>query len=74
MSKLHRLVPQLSVPDTVVGAIDIVLGELGHARSQLLHLQLRLSSVEQARLRTIQLGDAGLLAGGRPPGARLLQP
>ncbi|MCP3163165.1 hypothetical protein [Myxococcus qinghaiensis] len=62
VSKLLRLVPQLSVPYTAVGVIDIVLGELGRARGQLMHLQLRLSSVAQARLRAAQLGDAGLLA------------
>ncbi|RJS14154.1 hypothetical protein DRW03_35520 [Corallococcus sp. H22C18031201] len=62
VSKLLRLVPQLSVPYTVVGVIDIVLGELGRARAQFVHLQLRLSSVAQARQRATQLGDAGLLA------------
>ncbi|RJS13756.1 hypothetical protein DRW03_35910 [Corallococcus sp. H22C18031201] len=62
VSKLLRLVPQLSVPYTVVGVIDIVLGELGSARARLVHLKLRMSSVAQARQRAVQLGDVGLLA------------
>ncbi|WP_226993983.1 hypothetical protein [Myxococcus hansupus] len=62
VSKLLRLVPQRSVPLAVVGVIDIALGELGHTRGQLLHLQLRLPSHSRAQLRAAQLGDTGLLA------------
>jgi hypothetical protein len=60
--ELLRLVPQLSLPYTVVGLIDLVLDTLQKARGQLLHLQQRMQQLQRAVDRAEELGDVGLLA------------
>jgi hypothetical protein len=60
--ELLRLVPQLSLPYTVVGLIDLILDTLQKARGQLLHLQQRMQQLQRALDRAGELGDAGLLA------------
>lgn len=57
---LLRLVPQLSVPLTIVGLIDLLLREFGNARDLLVHLQARLEVVERMRERAHQLADGEL--------------
>ena len=39
VSKLLKLIPQLSLPYTIIGIIDLVIDTLRQARDQLLHLQ-----------------------------------
>lgn len=62
IGKLLRLVPQLSLPRTVVAVIDLVIDTLQQARTQLVHLQAQLQRVARAVDRATQLQDAGLMA------------
>lgn len=62
VGKLLRLVPQLSLPYTLLGLIDVVVDTLRKARSQLAHLQQQVEQVERASERATELQDAGLLA------------
>ena len=62
VGKLLRLVPQLSLPATIVGIVDLVLEALRQARRQLEQLQLQLRQISLAVDRATELGDAGLLA------------
>ena len=61
VGKLLGLIPQLSLPLTVVGLIDLILDTLRKTRDRLLHLQQRLESVSAATSLAIELGDPGLL-------------
>lgn len=61
VGKLLGLIPQLSLPLTVVGLIDLILDTLRKTRDQLEHLQKRLESVSAATSLAIELGDPGLL-------------
>jgi BMFP domain-containing protein YqiC len=61
VSKLMRLVPQLSLPSTVAGLLDLVIDVLVKARSELLHLQGQLRQLEAAVDRAAQLDDPALM-------------
>ncbi|QRK08570.1 hypothetical protein F0U61_41070 [Archangium violaceum] len=60
--KLLRLIPQLSLPYTIIGTIDLILDTLQKARGQLLHLLQRMQQIQGAIDKAGQLGDPGLLA------------
>jgi len=62
VGKLLKLIPQLSLPLTIIGVIDLVLDTLQSARSQLVHLQSQALQVASVVERATQLGDAGLMA------------
>lgn len=59
---LLRLVPQLSLPFTIVGLVDLIIDTLSKARDLLVHLQARMEAVERVEARARELGDAQLLA------------
>ena len=60
VSQLLGLVPQLSLPRTVLGLIDVVLAVLEDAVSQLRALADRLAVLERAEERATALGDEQL--------------
>nr|WP_211483733.1 hypothetical protein [Corallococcus exiguus] len=62
VAKLLRLIPQLSLPYTIIGIIDLVIDALRQARSQLMHLQQQMVQILGAIDRATELEDAGLLA------------
>ncbi|MDY0004848.1 MAG: hypothetical protein RBU30_26355, partial [Polyangia bacterium] len=61
VSRLLGLVPQLSLPLTIVGLIDLLIDTLRKTRDQLAHLQKHLESVSAASARAVELDDPGLL-------------
>lgn len=61
VSRLLGLVPQLSLPLTIVGLIDLLIDTLGKTRDQLEHLQKHLEAVSAASARAVELDDPGLL-------------
>jgi hypothetical protein len=61
VSRLLGLVPQLSLPLTIVGLIDLLIDTLGKTRDQLEHQQKHLESVAAASARAVELDDPGLL-------------
>ena len=62
VAKLLRLIPQLSLPHTIIGIIDLVIDTLRQARSQLIHLQQQMQQILGAIDRATELEDAGLMA------------
>jgi hypothetical protein len=62
VSKLLRLIPQLSIPITAVGIIDLLLDALRQARSLLLQLQQQMVQITGTIDRASELEDAGLMA------------
>ena len=62
VAKLLRLIPQLSLPYTIIGIIDLVIDTLRQARDQLLHLQQQMQQILGAIDRATELEDAGLMA------------
>ncbi len=62
VAKLLRLIPQLSLPYTIIGIIDLVIDTLRQARSQLVHLQQQMQQILGAIDRATELEDAGLMA------------
>jgi hypothetical protein len=62
VAKLLRLIPQLSLPYTIIGIIDLVIDTLRQARSQLMHLQQQMQQILGAIDRATDLEDAGLMA------------
>jgi hypothetical protein len=62
VSKLLKLIPQLSLPYTIIGIIDLVIDTLRQARDQLLHLQQQMQQIAGAIDRATELEDAGLMA------------
>jgi len=62
VSKLLKLIPQLSLPYTIIGIIDLIIGTLRQARTQLLHLQQQMVQILGAIDRATNLEDAGLMA------------
>ncbi len=58
---LLRLVPQLSLPFTIVGLVDLILHTLSEARDILVALQARAEALGAADERARELGDAQLL-------------
>lgn len=59
---LLRLVPQLSLPFTIVGLVDLILHTLREARDVLVDLRARAEALGAAEERARELGDAQLLA------------
>ncbi len=62
VNALLRLIPQLSLPYTIIGLIDLVIDTMRQARSQLLHLQQQMVQILGAIDRATELEDAGLMA------------
>lgn len=62
VGKLLRLIPQLSLPYTIIGIIDLVIDTLRQARSQLMNLQQQMQQILGAIDRATELEDAGLMA------------
>lgn len=62
VTKLLQLIPQLSLPLTIVGIIDMVIGELQKARAEFVHLQSQLTQLTSAVDRAAELEDAELEA------------
>jgi hypothetical protein len=62
VSKLLKLVPQLSVPLMVKGLLDVLISTLVGVRTQILALQQQMISVTNAMDRAAELEDAGLAA------------
>jgi len=62
VNALLKLIPQLSLPYTIIGIIDLVLDTLRQARSQLLQLQAQIQQITGAIDRATELEDAGLMA------------
>lgn len=60
--KVSKLIPQLSLPYTIIGIIDLVIDTLRQARDQLLHLQHQMQQILGAIDRATELEDAGLMA------------
>lgn len=58
---LLRLVPQLSLPFTIVGLVDLILHALSEARDVLVALQARAEALGAAEERAHELGDPQLL-------------
>lgn len=62
VAKLLKLIPQLSLPLTIIGLIDLVIDTLRQARSLLLHLQQQMQQILGTIDRATNLEDAGLMA------------
>ncbi|MCG8420111.1 MAG: hypothetical protein MJE77_19450 [Proteobacteria bacterium] len=62
VSKLLQLVPQLSLPRTIVGTMDLLLDALRDARSALIHLQQQSAQLAGAVDRAAELSDPALLS------------
>ena len=62
VNKLIRLMPQLALPYTVKGILQVLMDALVQARNQLAHLQKQLGQLQGAAQRGRELGDAGLMA------------
>jgi len=62
VSKLLRLIPQLSLPYTILGVIDLIIDTLRQARDRLLHLQQQTRQILGVIDRATKLEDAGLMA------------
>lgn len=62
VAKLLKLIPQLSIPLTIIGIIDLIIDTLRQARTLLLHLQAQMQQITGAIDRATDLEDAGLMA------------
>jgi hypothetical protein len=62
VSKLLRLVPQLSLPYTIIGVVDLVLDTLSKLRDQLIFLQVQARQVGRMTQLAAALNDEGLAA------------
>ena len=62
VNALLKLIPQLSLPYTIIGVVDLVIDTMRQARSQLLHLQQQMVQILGAIDRATELEDAGLMA------------
>ncbi len=62
ISKLLKLIPQLSLPLMLVGLIDLVINTLAQARDVLVHLQTQMQQIAGVVDRAKDLDDAGLMA------------
>jgi hypothetical protein len=60
LSKLLGLIPQVSLPLTVVGLVDAVIGALQQVRSQLVGLVEQVERIAGAAERASQIGDPEL--------------
>ena len=62
VNKLLKLIPQLSLPYTIIGLLDLVIDTLLRARTELLHLQQQVVQILGVIDRATDLDDAGLMA------------
>ncbi|MCK9521455.1 MAG: hypothetical protein M0R76_00215 [Proteobacteria bacterium] len=62
VAKLLKLIPQLSIPLTIIGLIDLVIDTLLRARSEIMHLQQQMQQILGVIDRATNLDDAGLMA------------
>ena len=62
VNQLLKLIPQLSLPLTIVGLIDLVIDTLRQARTELMHLQQQMQQILNVIDRATDLDDAGLSA------------
>ena len=62
VAKLLKLIPQLSIPLTIIGLIDLVIDTLLKARSEIMHLQQQMQQILGVIDRATDLDDAGLMA------------
>jgi hypothetical protein len=62
VAKLLKLIPQLSIPLTLIGLIDLVIDTLQQARRELMHLQQQMQQILGVIDRATNLDDAGLMA------------
>ena len=62
VNKLLKLIPQLSLPYTIIGLLDLVIDTLLRARTELLHLQQQMVQILGVIDRATDLDDAGLMA------------
>lgn len=62
VSKLLRLVPQLSLPYTIIGVVDVILDTLGRLRDQLVFLAQSAERLASLTQRAEELNDPGLAA------------
>lgn len=62
VNQLLKLIPQLSLPLTIVGLIDLVIDTLRQARTELMHLQQQMEQILNVIDRATDLDDAGLSA------------
>jgi hypothetical protein len=61
-AKLLGLVPQLSLPLTLVGLLDLLIDALVKAKLELGHLDLQFQGVAEVKLKAELLGDLKLMA------------
>ena len=62
VAKLLKLIPQLSIPLTIIGLIDLMIDTLLRARSEIMHLQQQMQQILGVIDRATNLDDAGLMA------------
>jgi len=62
VAKLLKLIPQLSIPMTLIGLIDLVIDTLQQASRELMHLQQQMQQILGVIDRATDLDDAGLMA------------
>ena len=62
VAKLLKLIPQLSIPLTIIGLIDLMIDTLLQARSEIMHLQQQMQQILGVIDRATNLDDAGLMA------------
>ena len=60
VAKLLRLVPQVSLPYTIIGVVDVVLDGLATLRTQLAYLEVQARQVARVTARAAELHDEGL--------------
>jgi len=73
VAKLLKLIPQLSIPFTIIGLIDLVIDTLLKARTELMHLQQQMQQLLGVIDRATDLDDAGLMAIARCAQANVAQ-
>ncbi|MBN2715581.1 MAG: hypothetical protein JXX14_06975 [Deltaproteobacteria bacterium] len=62
VNQLLKLIPQLSLPMTIVGIIDLVIHNLTEVKMVLVHLQRQMVQILEVIDRAKDLDDAGLMA------------
>jgi hypothetical protein len=62
VAKLLKLVPQLSMPFTIVGVIDLVIDTMVQVRAMLLPLVEKMSALGAVELKAVELQDPKLAA------------
>ena len=61
-AKLLGLIPQISLPLTLVGLLDLLIDVLAKAKLELGHLSLQLEAIAEVRLKAELIGDIKLMA------------